>query len=45
MESDRNCMLVLIGVLSDGTKELVAVEEGPRESELSMEIGKICFLV
>jgi len=37
MESDRNCILVLIGVLSDGTKELVAVEEGPRESELSWQ--------
>jgi putative transposase len=37
MEADRSCMLVLIGVLSDGTKELVAVEEGPRESELSWQ--------
>jgi transposase-like protein len=37
MESDRNCILVLIGVLSDGTKELLAVEEGPRESELSWQ--------
>jgi transposase-like protein len=37
MESDRNCILVVIGVLSDGTKELVAVEEGPRESELSWQ--------
>lgn len=37
MESDRSCMLVIIGVLSDGTKELVAVEEGPRESELSWQ--------
>lgn len=35
MESERSCMLVIIGVLSDGTKELIAVEEGPRESELS----------
>jgi transposase-like protein len=37
MESDRSCMLVIIGALSDGTKELVAVEEGPRESELSWQ--------
>ncbi len=37
MESERSCMLVLIGVLSEGTKELVAVEEGPRESELSWQ--------
>ena len=37
MESDRSCMLVLIGALSDGRKELVAVEEGPRESELSWQ--------
>jgi transposase-like protein len=37
MESDRSCMLVLIGALSNGRKELVAVEEGPRESELSWQ--------
>ena len=35
MEKERNCMLVIMGVLSDGKKELVAIEEGPRESELS----------
>jgi len=36
-ESERSCMLVIIGALSDGTKEFVAVEEGPRESELSWQ--------
>lgn len=35
MEKERNCMLVIIGVLSNGKKELVSIEEGPRESELS----------
>lgn len=30
-------MLVIVGALSDGTKELAAVEEGPRESELSWQ--------
>ena len=45
MESERNCMLVIVGVLSDGTKELVAVREGPRESELSVINGKTCFLI
>jgi len=37
MESERSCMLVIVGALSDGSKELVAVKEGPRESELSWQ--------
>jgi len=32
LEDDRLCTLVLIGVRADGTKELVAVEDGYRES-------------
>lgn len=32
LEEDRLCTLVLIGVRADGTKELVAVEDGYRES-------------
>jgi len=32
LEDDRLCTLVLIGVRSDGTKELIAVEDGYRES-------------
>jgi putative transposase len=35
MEPSRNCILVVIGVLPNGEKELVAVCEGPVESELS----------
>jgi putative transposase len=35
LEDERQCVLVIIGVKSDGTKELVAVEDGVRESELS----------
>jgi putative transposase len=35
LEEDRLCTLVLIGVRPDGTKELVAVEDGYRESEES----------
>jgi transposase-like protein len=31
-EDDRLCLLVVIGVREDGTKELVAVEDGYRES-------------
>jgi len=31
-EQDRICLLVMIGVRPDGTKELVAVEDGYRES-------------
>ena len=32
LEEDRLCTLVLIGVRADGTKELIAVEDGYRES-------------
>ena len=32
LEDDRLCTLVLIGVTTDGTKELIAVEDGYRES-------------
>lgn len=32
---DRLCLLVIMGVTSDGRKELIAVEEGYRESEAS----------
>ena len=35
LEEDRLCALVLIGVLEDGSKELVAVEDGYRESSES----------
>lgn len=32
LEDDRVCLLVMIGVRPDGTKELIAVEDGYRES-------------
>jgi transposase-like protein len=32
LEADRLCTLVMIGVRPDGTKELLAVEDGYRES-------------
>lgn len=35
LEEDRLCTLVMIGVRSDGTKELLAVQDGYRESEAS----------
>ena len=35
LEEDRLCTLVVIGVKADGTKELVAVEDGYRESDES----------
>ncbi|MGB0356384.1 MAG: IS256 family transposase [Opitutales bacterium] len=34
-EDDRLCILVIIGATEDGKKELVAVEQGYRESEMS----------
>ena len=35
LEDDRLCTLVIIGVRPDGTKELIAVEDGYRESKAS----------
>jgi transposase-like protein len=35
LEDDRLCTLVLIGATTDGTKELIAVEDGYRESSES----------
>ena len=35
LTSDRPCMLVVMGALADGTKELVAIHDGERESKLS----------
>jgi len=34
-EKDRLCVLVLLGATADGTKELIAIQEGHRESEQS----------
>lgn len=35
LEEDRTCILVLIGATAEGTKELIAVQDGYRESEQS----------
>jgi len=35
LEEDRQCILVLMGARADGTKELIAVSDGYRESEQS----------
>jgi len=35
LEEDRQCILVLMGATADGTKELIAVQDGHRESEQS----------
>jgi transposase-like protein len=35
LEDQRRCILVLMGALADGTKELIAVSDGERESKLS----------
>ncbi|WP_339745384.1 IS256 family transposase [uncultured Rubinisphaera sp.] len=35
LENDRQCLLVLMGAIEDGGKELVAVVDGVRESKLS----------
>jgi transposase-like protein len=35
LEDDRTCILVLIGATAEGTKELIAVVDGYRESEQS----------
>lgn len=35
MESEKNCMLVIIGATADGKKEVVAIDDGYRESKES----------
>ena len=35
LEGERQCILVILGVTAEGTKELIAVCDGIRESELS----------
>jgi putative transposase len=35
LEEDRQCILVLMGATADGTKELIAISDGYRESEQS----------
>ena len=35
LEEDRQCILVLMGAMADGRKELIAVADGHRESEQS----------
>jgi len=35
LDKDRPCILVIMGALEDGTKELVAIHDGYRESKLS----------
>ena len=35
LEDDRQCILVLMGATADGTKELIALQDGFRESEES----------
>jgi transposase-like protein len=35
LEDQRRCILVLMGALADGTKELLAVSDGERESKLA----------
>ena len=35
LEEDRQCILVLMGATADGKKELIAIQDGYRESEQS----------
>lgn len=37
LTDERPCLLVIIGTLSDGTKELITVADGERESKLSWQ--------
>jgi len=37
LEPDRPCVLVVIGATKDGRKELIAIEDGQRESKLSWQ--------
>ena len=39
LDKDRPCLLVVLGALADGTKELVSIYDGERESKISwMEV-------
>jgi len=40
LEDDRLCTLVMIGVRPDGTKELITVEDGHRESAENWKADK-----
>ena len=35
LEGEKQCILVVLGVTAEGTKELIAVQDGVRESEIS----------
>lgn len=37
LDDERSCVLVIIGATKDGTKELLAVQDGYRESKLSWQ--------
>ncbi len=37
LSAERPCMLILIGATEDGRKEILAIEQGVRESELSWQ--------
>lgn len=37
LEPDRPCLLIIVGALEDGRKELVAIDDGIRESKLSWQ--------
>jgi len=37
LENERSCILVIIGATEDGKKELVAIQDGYRESKLSWQ--------
>ena len=41
LDEERSCVLVLIGALEDGTKELLAVVDGYRESTQSWPVAKV----
>jgi putative transposase len=39
LDDDRPCLLVIIGALSDGNKELVGIYDGCRESKISWSVA------
>jgi hypothetical protein len=41
LDEERSCVLVLIGALEDGSKELLAVVDGYRESTQSWPVAKV----
>ena len=44
LQKDRPCVLVVVGATEDGHKELLAIQDGERESHLSWDRAQVNLL-